>query len=170
MFVNGQADLHPRTAMGYTKKNKLIILVIQGRSPGVAEGATLAEEAKILADLGCYEALNLDGGGSSCMLVNGKETIRPSDKEGQRPVPGVFMIRRKKINAREVQSASILYFPCESTCAKNGSVGLSQMAYQDFDLVLKHLDNIRFHIFARRFQNQITGLCESSKQDYGFRA
>jgi hypothetical protein len=95
MFVNGLADLHPRTAMGYTKKNKLIILVVQGRSAGIAEGATLNEEAMILADLGCYEALNLDGGGSSCMLVNGKETIKPSDKEGQRAVPGVFIIRRK---------------------------------------------------------------------------
>lgn len=96
MFVNGLTDLHPRTAMGYTKKRKLIILVIQGRFPGVAEGATLDEEAKILADLGCYEALNLDGGGSSCMLVNGKETIKPSDREGQRPVPAVFIIKSKR--------------------------------------------------------------------------
>lgn len=95
IFVNGQEDLHPRTAMGYTKKKKLIILVIQGRAPGIAEGATLNDEAKILADLGCYEALNLDGGGSSCMLVNGKETIKPSDKEGQRAVPAVFIIKRK---------------------------------------------------------------------------
>jgi exopolysaccharide biosynthesis protein len=55
----------------------------------------LQQEAKILLDLGCYEALNLDGGGSSCMLVNGKETIKPSDKEGQRPIPGVFIIRAK---------------------------------------------------------------------------
>src|SRR5215204_3335700 len=96
MFVNGDADLHPRTAMGYTKKNKLIILVIQGRAPGQAEGATLNEEARILTDLNCYEALNLDGGGSSCMLINGKETIKPSDKQGQRPTPAVFIIRRKQ--------------------------------------------------------------------------
>ena len=96
MFADGAHDLHPRTAMGYTKKNKLIILVIQGRALGEAQGATLNEEAKILADLDCYEALNLDGGGSSCMLVNGKQTIRPSDKEGQRPTPAVFIIRRKK--------------------------------------------------------------------------
>jgi hypothetical protein len=96
IFVDGVHDLHPRTAMGYTRKRKLIILVVQGRFPGIAEGATLEEEAKILADLGCYEALNLDGGGSSCMLVNGKETIRPSDKEGQRAVPAVFLIKKKK--------------------------------------------------------------------------
>ena len=93
----GQAinDKHPRTAMGYTKDDKLIILVIQGRFPGIAEGATLGQEAQILKDVGCWEALNLDGGGSSCMLINGKETIKPSDKEGQRAIPAVFLIRKK---------------------------------------------------------------------------
>ena len=95
MFVTGERDLHPRTAMGYTAKDKLIILVIQGRFPGIAEGATLKEEAQILLDLGCVEGLNLDGGGSSCMVINGQNTIQPSDKEGQRAVPGVFIIRSK---------------------------------------------------------------------------
>ena len=89
-------DKHPRTAMGYTKDNKLIILVVQGRFPGIAEGATLTQEAKILQDLGCWEALNLDGGGSSCMLVNGKETIKPSDAGGQRAVPAVFLIKGRQ--------------------------------------------------------------------------
>lgn len=87
-------DKHPRTGMGYTRNNKLIILVIEGRNKGVAEGATLLQEAQLLKDLGCWEALNLDGGGSSCMLVNGRETIHPSDKK-QRPVPAVFMIEAR---------------------------------------------------------------------------
>ncbi|HVW59951.1 MAG TPA: phosphodiester glycosidase family protein [Puia sp.] len=95
LFYGGEQDRHPRTAMGYTKDGRLIILVIQGRSPGVAEGATLEQEAKILLDLKCHEALNLDGGGSTCLLVNGKRTIQPSDKEGERPVPAVFLIRRR---------------------------------------------------------------------------
>lgn len=51
-------DKHPRTAMGYTKDNKLIILVIEGRNPGIAEGATLTEVAGLFRDLGCWEALN----------------------------------------------------------------------------------------------------------------
>ena len=92
---NAIDDKHPRTAMGYTKDNKLIILVIQGRFPGIAEGATLGQEAQLLKDLGCLEALNLDGGGSSCMLVNGKETIKPSDATGQRAVPAVFLIHSR---------------------------------------------------------------------------
>jgi hypothetical protein len=86
-------DKHPRTAMGYTADNKLILLVIEGRFPGKAEGATLAQQAQMLKDLGCVEAINLDGGGSSCLLINGKQTITPSDKEGQRPVPGVFIVK-----------------------------------------------------------------------------
>ena len=95
MFSGTEDELNPRTAMGYTSDNKLIILMAEGRNPGVAAGLSLQQEAEILLNLGCVEALNLDGGGSSCLLLNGKETIKPSDKEGQRPVPAVFMIRRK---------------------------------------------------------------------------
>jgi len=98
LFSGGDVDRRPRTAMGYTRDGHLIILAIQGRSPGIAEGATLEEVAKMLSDLRCYEAVNLDGGGSSCMLINGKETIKPSDKDGERPVPAVFIIREKAKN------------------------------------------------------------------------
>ncbi|MEO6584509.1 MAG: phosphodiester glycosidase family protein [Ferruginibacter sp.] len=88
-------DKHPRTLIGYTKSNELILMVIQGRTPGIAEGATLVQAAKIMIDLGCTEALNLDGGGSSCMLINGKQTITPSDKGVQRPVPAVFIVNHR---------------------------------------------------------------------------
>lgn len=89
------SDKHPRTAMGYTQDGKLILMVIEGRFPGKAEGATLTQEAQMLKELGCAEALNLDGGGSSSLLINGKPTITPTDKEGQRPVPAVFMVKYK---------------------------------------------------------------------------
>jgi exopolysaccharide biosynthesis protein len=88
-------DKHPRTAMGYTADGKLILLVVEGRNPGIAEGASLTQLAMMLQQVGCYEALNVDGGGSSCLLVNGKTTIYPSDKGQQRPVPAVFMIQQK---------------------------------------------------------------------------
>ncbi len=58
--------------------------------PKVA-GFTTQEVADILKSLGCIQAVNLDGGGSSCMLVNGKETIRPSDGV-QRRVASALMI------------------------------------------------------------------------------
>ena len=88
-------DKHPRTCMGYTNDGYLIIMVIQGRFPGIAEGATLEQEARLLIGLGCIEAMNLDGGGSSCMLINGRETIKPSEKGVERPVPAVFLIHSK---------------------------------------------------------------------------
>jgi len=86
-------DKHPRTAIGYTKDGKMILLAVQGRMKNIADGATLPQLAKILMDLGCIEGMNLDGGGSSCLLINGKETIKPSDPEGQRPIPAVLVIK-----------------------------------------------------------------------------
>jgi hypothetical protein len=89
----GENELRPATALGYTNDDRLIILVVQGRFPNLSEGISLKEEAKIMKDIGCYEALNMDGGGSSCMLLNGKETIGPSDNGNQRPVASVFLIK-----------------------------------------------------------------------------
>ncbi|MBC3539645.1 phosphodiester glycosidase family protein [Rufibacter sp. H-1] len=87
---------NPRTVIGYTPDNKLIILMVEGRNKGIAEGASLDQLAKLMVDLGCREALNLDGGGSSALYVKGKDTIKPSDKEGQRPVPAVLVLKYRE--------------------------------------------------------------------------
>ena len=93
MFLGDKLELSARTAMGYTKDNRLIILVIEKSKN--AEGATLTETAQLLQSLSCLEALNLDGGKNSCMLVNGKETIQSST--GIRPeIASVFLIEHKK--------------------------------------------------------------------------
>ena len=55
-------------------------------------GLTTADIANVLLDLYCVEAINLDGGGSSCMLVNGKETIKVSDGS-QRAVGSTIMLK-----------------------------------------------------------------------------
>jgi len=96
-------DKHPRTAMGYTADGDLIVLVVEGRNPGIAEGANLIQLAQLMQSIGCVEALNLDGGGSSTMLINGKETIKPSDKTGQRPVPAVFIISSPKQGQKRLE-------------------------------------------------------------------
>ena len=84
---------NPRTAIGITSDRKMILFVCEGRNmtEGV-EGFTTGEVAEILKELGCVEAINLDGGGSSCMLVNGKETIKVSDGH-QRAVASAVMIK-----------------------------------------------------------------------------
>ena len=61
---------HPRTAVGVdSAKQKVWLLVVDGRQPGVSEGATLDELKKMLKDEGAVDALNLDGGGSSVLVA-----------------------------------------------------------------------------------------------------
>ena len=71
---------NPRSAVGYNPNGYLVFFVCEGRNKTPnTPGLTLKNVADLLMEIGCTEALNLDGGGSSCMLINGKETIKPSD-------------------------------------------------------------------------------------------
>lgn len=92
-FVNGEKDLHPRSAIGYTKDGYLLVLAVEGRNNGVAAGVTMQTLGEMMVDLGAWEGLNLDGGGSSCLLIRGKPTIKVSDPTGQRPIPAVFYLQ-----------------------------------------------------------------------------
>ncbi|MGH2582575.1 MAG: phosphodiester glycosidase family protein [Anaerolineales bacterium] len=68
---NSVAD--PRTAVGINQSGRVLILVVvDGRQPGYSEGATLAELAQILLDHGAVSAMNLDGGGSSTLVIQGE--------------------------------------------------------------------------------------------------
>lgn len=63
-------SIQPRTAAGLDKRRReLILVVIDGRQPGYSEGVTLVELAQIMLELGAHEAINLDGGGSSTLVV-----------------------------------------------------------------------------------------------------
>ena len=63
-------QLQPRTAVGVTGDNKLLLMTVDGRQPGFSEGVTLVELANLLAGYGAVNAINLDGGGSSTMAFN----------------------------------------------------------------------------------------------------
>lgn len=70
---------HPRTAIGVTKDNVVYTVVVYGRTPKVTEGATITEMSQLMKALNVDNAMNLDGGGSSMMVVNGKPTGQSSD-------------------------------------------------------------------------------------------
>ena len=72
---------NPRTAVGYTKDNRFIIITADGRE-GSSIGMTLSELAQYMKKLGCVNAMNLDGGGSTVMYVKGAITNRPPVKGG----------------------------------------------------------------------------------------
>ena len=84
---------HPRTAVGYDPdRNRLWLVVVDGRQPGYSEGMSLPELADLLQALGARDALNLDGGGSSVMVLRGRAFSRPSDPEGERAVANALAV------------------------------------------------------------------------------
>ena len=72
---------NPRTAIGYTADNNLILVAVDGRE-GSSIGMTLNELARFMQSIGCVGAINLDGGGSTVMYVNGNVVNHPQQKGG----------------------------------------------------------------------------------------
>ncbi|MEG1525305.1 MAG: phosphodiester glycosidase family protein [Clostridia bacterium] len=68
---------NPRCAIGYYVPGHYCLLVADGRQEGYSNGLTLEELAKIMAELGCKEAYNLDGGATAAMIFQGKLVNRP---------------------------------------------------------------------------------------------
>ena len=90
---------HNRTALGLRPDGTMLLLVADGRFAHQAEGLSLPELEHVMLWLGCTEAINLDGGGSSTMYVRdlGGVVNYPSDNnshdhEGQRPVSNAVIV------------------------------------------------------------------------------
>ncbi|GJQ61505.1 MAG: hypothetical protein SCALA702_05580 [Melioribacteraceae bacterium] len=80
-------DVNPRTAVGFNKeRNKVYIVAVDGRNVNISAGIPLLDLAAFMKGLGCYEAVNLDGGGSTTMTVRDEIVNHPSDATGERPV------------------------------------------------------------------------------------
>jgi hypothetical protein len=70
---------HPRTGVGTTPDGRVLFVTVDGRQPGYSRGMKLRRFAKLFVSLGADYALNLDGGGSTTMVVNDDVVNRPSD-------------------------------------------------------------------------------------------
>ena len=95
---------HNRTALGRRKDGTILLLVADGRCRGVAEGLSIPELTDVMRWLGCTEACNLDGGGSTTMYVEGRGeggiVNHPSDNArfdaaGQRRVANAILVVRE---------------------------------------------------------------------------
>ena len=82
---------HPRTAVGTTTTGELILLVVDGRQRE-SRGLDLVELAGVMQDLGCVEALNLDGGGSSTLVVDGVLINRPTGGIEEREIVSALTV------------------------------------------------------------------------------
>ena len=98
---------HPRTGIGVDRHGRVLwLVVVDGRQKGYSEGMSVHELGRVMLDLGCWDATNMDGGGSSVMGLagpNGKVRVvnSPSDrKRGRlsvRPLPMVLTIKRTSV-------------------------------------------------------------------------
>ena len=109
---------HPRTGVGFTKdKQKVLFFVVDGRQPGYSIGMTLSEFASHMLEWDIYQGVNLDGGGSSTIVVHGNVANSPSDLTGERPVANVLMVVNKneknKIKRLNIIPDEVIIFPGE---------------------------------------------------------
>ncbi|MGB7070892.1 MAG: phosphodiester glycosidase family protein [Pyrinomonadaceae bacterium] len=84
---------HPRTAVAKLSDGRLLFVTVDGRQPGVSVGMNLIELAEYLLALDAVDAINLDGGGSTTMYLDGKVVNTPSDKTGERKVSDAILIK-----------------------------------------------------------------------------
>ncbi|MDF1558872.1 MAG: phosphodiester glycosidase family protein [Bacteroidales bacterium] len=102
--INFNTVRHPRTMVGITGSGHLLFVVVDGRQPGYADGMSLFELRALARSLGCSDALNLDGGGSTTLVVAGEGSNgvvnRPSGKV-QRPVPSILFVRQAEKDCNE---------------------------------------------------------------------
>jgi len=86
---------HPRTAVAKLKDGKFLMIAVDGRSES-SGGISLNDLAAYLLELGATDAMNLDGGGSTTMFLDGKVVNHPSDKEGERKVSDAILVTARK--------------------------------------------------------------------------
>jgi hypothetical protein len=86
---------HPRTAIGWSADGaRLFLVVVDGRQPPYSDGMSLPELVWVFRRLGAAHALNLDGGGSTALVINSRLVSRPSDTDGERVVGNALSLLR----------------------------------------------------------------------------
>lgn len=86
---------HPRTAVGVTRNGRVLLVVVDGRRPGWSVGMSLRELAREMKRLGARNAVNLDGGGSSTMVLGRRVVNRPSDGSERAVSSAVLVLGRR---------------------------------------------------------------------------
>lgn len=88
-YVADPYNPNPRTMIGQLKDGSIFLVAVKGRTL-LSKGMTAHQQAQFMKDMGCVTAVNLDGGGSSDMIVNGKARIG-----SKRAVGGCFVVVKK---------------------------------------------------------------------------
>jgi len=86
---------HPRTVIGTDREGFIWLAAVDGRQADYSIGMTFADLQRLCDRLNLTDALNLDGGGSTTMVVRGRIVNRPSDPGGPRPVSDAIVVTLK---------------------------------------------------------------------------
>lgn len=109
LIIEGKIDLrnaeqfpdstcgYSRTLLGQKKDGTWVLIVVDG-TKSIRRGMTAEEEAKLMLKQGCYNAVNLDGDGSSEMIINEKIINHPSDGKERPMGSAIFVVDKSKIN------------------------------------------------------------------------
>jgi hypothetical protein len=95
-FPRFSVTRHPRTGVGFSRDSvTLYLMTVDGRSES-SSGMSLAEFAALMQSLGVAQGLNLDGGGSTTLVIRGRVVNQPSDSTGERTVGNALLITRAR--------------------------------------------------------------------------
>lgn len=133
-------DLHPRTFMGVSQDKKTVYsVVVDGRYGGSA-GIDLDDQGRVLQWLGAWDGLNLDGGGSSCMVVNG--VIRNHTSDGSERAVGNGVILYSTAPQDDVVN-SIYFSQYDWQIPVGAKVSPSISGFNRYDyLITDHLEGV----------------------------
>jgi hypothetical protein len=95
-FSRFSTTRHPRTGVGFSRDSSTLYLItVDGRSES-SSGMSLAEFASLMKALGVAQGLNLDGGGSTTLVLRGRVVNHPSDSTGERKVGNALLVTRRR--------------------------------------------------------------------------
>jgi len=83
-FFGWVRQRNPRTMVGVDERGRVLLVAVDGRQAGRSAGLSILEAAQVMRALGAVTAMNLDGGGSTTMVLEGQVVNRPSDPSGER--------------------------------------------------------------------------------------
>jgi hypothetical protein len=96
VFTGDWPERHPRTGVGIDyHSNHLYLITVDGRQE-TSKGMTLRELSDLMLSYGIDDAINLDGGGSSTMVIQGAVVNQPSDKTGERTVSNALIVVQRE--------------------------------------------------------------------------
>jgi hypothetical protein len=96
-------ERHPRTMIGASRGPAIWLVTVDGRNPSLSLGMTFAELTNLALKLNLVHALNLDGGGSTTMVVKGRIVNHPSDATGARKVSDALIVTKREEGAGSKQ-------------------------------------------------------------------